>query len=171
VGENRLVGNGEWGIRRHTSSHAIAKRRSRHGNPVQSSHYFPPHRVLDNAKSQTSGLPRRLRLLAMTVGGAAGGQSHQECSTTHYGKVTLRGEVVDFVGLQWRGFVWIWILTVSLWVVTSGGVGMRRDIYLSARDRVMVRCRERSAPWWAPAVVLGVRQRACQHAGARFIGR
>jgi len=107
----------------------------------------------------------------MTVGGAAGGQSHQECSTTHYGKVTLRGEVVDFVGLQWRGFVWIWILTVSLWVVTSGGVGMRRDIYLSARDRVMVRCRERSAPWWAPAVVLGVRQRACQHAGARFIGR
>ncbi len=63
----------------------------------------------------------------MTVGGDAGGQSHQECSTTHYGNVTLRGEVVDFVGLQWRGFVWIWILAVSLSVVMSGGVGMRWD--------------------------------------------
>jgi hypothetical protein len=94
---------------------------------------------LDNAKSQTSGLPRRLRLLAMTVGGAAGGQSHQECSTTHYGNVTLRGEVVDFVGLQWRGFVWIWILAVSLSVVMSGGVGRRWDALGCAVTSISVR--------------------------------
>ncbi|SBT05893.1 hypothetical protein ACCAA_270125 [Candidatus Accumulibacter aalborgensis] len=51
---------------------------------------------------------------------------------------------------------------VRLWVVMCGGIGMRRDIYLSGRDRVMVR---------AMAVEVAVRQRACQHVGARFIGR
>jgi len=66
--------------------HVIARRRSRRGNPVPSPHYFPPHWHTNNAKSQTSGLPRRLRLLAMTVGGESGERlpksliKHQECS-------------------------------------------------------------------------------------------
>jgi len=55
--------NGECGAT--SSPNVIARRRSRRGNPVPTSRYFPSHWHREHAKSKTSGLPRRLRLLAM----------------------------------------------------------------------------------------------------------
>jgi hypothetical protein len=48
----------------------------------------------DTAKNQSSGLPRRLRLLAMTVGGRCFRKSHQECSATPGGAARSRSRSI-----------------------------------------------------------------------------